>query len=146
MTKIKWGVSSFHRKSYGEWAGNPKGRKPDPDCCAEKVYHDHSRMFMQCSRKRGHGPEKAFCKQHSPEAKAARAAKAQAKFDVQRARWRKQALDRELRDKALELVNQIAVGHNDPRGAAIELLESHNATPTQHETATSAENTNETDS
>ena len=150
MTKTKWALSSHHKDSYAAWAGNPKGHKPDPDECAATVYHNHSRMFTQCSRKRGHGPEQAFCKQHDPVAVKKRNDEKRAKWEAEWAekdRKRDAAKRaRELEAAALELIKQIASGHNDPRGAAIDLLESHNATPEQHETATPAENGNETDS
>lgn len=51
---------------YGTWAGNPKGRAEDKACCVAEVWDKfHS---YQCQRKRGHGPDGKFCKQHAKKA------------------------------------------------------------------------------
>ena len=120
MTKTEWKISSHHRAAYGAWAGNEKGRRPDPDRCAEEVHGDY--LFHQCNRKRGYGPEQAFCKQHSPEAKQAREDARKAKHDAEMSKWRKERAESDAKDRALDLIKQIAAGHNDPRGAAIDLL------------------------
>lgn len=54
-----------HRERYGEWAGNPKGYKVNPQKCAVQVWDDCFHRARQCSRYRGHGPDHAFCKQHA---------------------------------------------------------------------------------
>ena len=53
-----------YRASYSNWAGNPRGSKPDYDRCCE-VVSDGVGLTKQCSRKRGYGPDNAYCKQHS---------------------------------------------------------------------------------
>lgn len=58
-------LTSYHREKYGNWAGLPNGRRPDPERCAESVYPAQSWVSAQCSRKCGYGPEGAFCKQHA---------------------------------------------------------------------------------
>jgi len=70
---------------YGKWAGSPKGRREDPARCVEQV-HEPGRGFHvhQCNRKRGHGPDGLFCKQHDPAAVKARQEKRQAKRDAER--------------------------------------------------------------
>ncbi len=48
---------------YDVWAGNPKGTLEDGARCIKTVWirwHDH-----QCLRKRGHGPDGLYCKQHA---------------------------------------------------------------------------------
>lgn len=49
---------------YGRWAGDPKGRAEDPSRCAASVTGWPSHIRHQCSRKRGHGKDGLFCKQH----------------------------------------------------------------------------------
>ncbi len=49
---------------YGSWAGNEKGVSEDITRCIKKVFGD-SFINHQCSRKRGHGPEGLYCKQHA---------------------------------------------------------------------------------
>lgn len=51
--------------------------KEDLTKCVESVWRNDGARFgtsHQCERKRGFGPNGEFCKQHSPEAKEARAA------------------------------------------------------------------------
>lgn len=50
---------------YGVWAGKPDGYPYDNDRCAYETYSNYTRMFYQCTRKPGHGPESLYCKQHS---------------------------------------------------------------------------------
>lgn len=50
-------------RRYGEWAGAPRGFPEDPRRCVEAVWVGwHER---QCTRKRGHGPNGEYCKQHA---------------------------------------------------------------------------------
>lgn len=51
-------------KRYGEWAGNEKGSPENKTRCIEEVCGDFA-YFHQCSRKRGHGPDGLYCKQHA---------------------------------------------------------------------------------
>ena len=48
---------------YGQWAGNPKGVPEDETRCIESIWGMWD-MGRQCLRKRGHGPEGLYCKQH----------------------------------------------------------------------------------
>lgn len=103
----EWTLSSFHKPNHR------------PDRCAETVSDRHGFWHSsQCSRKRGHGPEQAFCKQHSPEAKAEREAKWQEKYDAERKAYRRERLINEAKSSALDACRQIAAGHNDPRELA----------------------------
>lgn len=53
-------------RRYGEWAGNPNGMPEDPTCCIKEVVPSDGRWIpYQCSRKRGHGPDGLYCKQHA---------------------------------------------------------------------------------
>ena len=120
-------LTSLHQKKYGAWAGNPIGDTPNPSrCCVEVSMEPGGFFYGQCSRKRGHGPEGAYCKQHDPAAVAARRkarnialeAKWDAKLDeeMRRAELAKQAANMKA---ALEAIR---AGHNDPRGLAEEVL------------------------
>ena len=51
-------------RRYGEWAGNPKGNPEDTARCIESVPDSGGWIPHQCSRKRGHGPNGEWCKQH----------------------------------------------------------------------------------
>lgn len=49
---------------YGRWAGNERGVREDTTKCIKSIFHDGSYISSQCSRKRGHGPNGLYCKQH----------------------------------------------------------------------------------
>ena len=51
---------------YGQWAGDPNGQLENPANCIEE--NRRIRMWgrgAQCTRKRGHGPDGLYCKQHA---------------------------------------------------------------------------------
>ena len=50
---------------YGQWAGNPGGHLENTAHCIEEVYTNPPWPGIQCSRKRGHGPDELYCKQHA---------------------------------------------------------------------------------
>jgi len=50
---------------YGDWAGNPQGRKFTPDQCAYELWPDRYPSTHQCTQKPGHGPADLYCKQHA---------------------------------------------------------------------------------
>lgn len=53
-------------RRYGRWAGRPNGYAEDKSCCAAEVPEGgRSCLFRQCARKRGHGPDGEFCRQHA---------------------------------------------------------------------------------
>lgn len=53
-------------RRYGKWGGNPKGHKEDQGCCVAEVgMGDRWPIGRQCARKRGHGPDALYCKQHA---------------------------------------------------------------------------------
>jgi hypothetical protein len=102
-----------HPTRYGAWAGNPAGFPADPLRCVTEVNDGY--RFHQCTRKRGHGPDGAYCKQHDPDAIAA---KKKARNDA----WEAERQRRDLRhdiDRSVKLAIQlIADGHNNPRALA----------------------------
>ena len=50
---------------YGQWAGNKEGTREDKICCVYEVWAPDRWHAYQCSRKRGHGPDGLYCKQHA---------------------------------------------------------------------------------
>jgi hypothetical protein len=109
-------LSSFHDQVYGDWAGNPKGHKPKPNQCCERVSSGwHSK---QCSRPRGFGPEEAYCKQHDPAKVAERRARGEAEFKIKMEKWKIES----AAPIFLAALKKIANGHNDPRSLAIETI------------------------
>ena len=53
-------------RRYGQWAGNPEGMREDPALCIEEVWPSGGAWIpRQCARKRGHGPDGLYCKQHA---------------------------------------------------------------------------------
>lgn len=110
-------LSKYHQQRYGAWAGNPLGLNADPSRCAAVVSSKHNYVTHQCTRKRGYGPEQAYCKIHDPDAEAKREQESRNKY---RKKLRQDAL-RYANDlyQALQLIEQ---GHNDPRLVAKEAL------------------------
>ena len=49
---------------YGKSAMNPKGIKVDPTRCVKSVADCGGWHVYQCARKRGHGKDGKYCKQH----------------------------------------------------------------------------------
>ena len=113
-------MNGLYPEAYGCWAGNPCGVATDLNLCCERVWgrevwsHGH-----QCQRPRGFGPDKAYCKQHDPAAKAARRKKSDEayalKFNKERYGW--------LGRQFFSVLQQIADGHNDARGLAKETID-----------------------
>ena len=50
-------------RRYSEWAGNPAGVPENTNHCVIEVCSNF--IPHQCYRKRGHGPEGLYCKQHA---------------------------------------------------------------------------------
>lgn len=108
---------------YGTWAGNPEGHKADPTRCVQSVYPTGRGVIShQCHKKRGHGPDGAYCKTHDPDEVKRRQDIAMAKYEeglaVRRLEW--------SGPKLAEAMRAIAKGHNDPRTLAVETLKSLN--------------------
>lgn len=52
------------RYVYGDWSGNPKGCVENLSQCIEEVWGTPWVPY-QCKRKRGHGANGLFCRQHA---------------------------------------------------------------------------------
>ena len=60
-------------RRYGQWTGNPSGNAEDPERCIKEVWPTNgSWTAYQCFRKRGHGPDGLYCKQHAKMAEGER--------------------------------------------------------------------------
>jgi hypothetical protein len=107
-------------EKYGAWAGNREGTKPDYTRCCEEVGDTSTRWpsYHQCSRKRGFGPDQAYCRQHDPAAVEERRKAAEERSNQDYNRWWLGVSSPRFRDA----LKQIAEGHNDPRGLAQEVL------------------------
>lgn len=111
--------NKLYPKSYGAWAGNPEGHYPDyTKCCATVWNREGWSRSGQCNRKRGHGPDGAYCKQHDPTAVKARNDAADARGKAQ---WRVRRYEIHGR-RFFEVLKKIAEGHNDARGLAQEVI------------------------
>lgn len=123
--------NSAYAKRYGAWAGFPMGHAPDYTRCCESV--SDGRFSKQCERARGYGPGKAYCKQHDPDARKAKADARRAKLTAKMAEIEGAAIERRrvesLRAACVQAIRDIAAGHNDPRGLAAQVL-SDNGGPT----------------
>ena len=58
---------SMAEKRYGVWDGNAEGYACNPKLCIQEVFPRPALIPLQCARKRGHGPEGAYCKKHAAE-------------------------------------------------------------------------------
>lgn len=106
----KAGVDGW--RVYGQWAGNPKGTQEDPTRCVEEVCSGGREMtFYQCLRKRGHGPDGLYCKQHDPEAIGRRIAESCKKMDEEmkadQKKWRSETLGRILMDAGYDTEEKV---------------------------------------
>ncbi|MFC3724447.1 hypothetical protein [Neoaquamicrobium sediminum] len=105
-----------YKAAYGDHG------KTAPDferCCVEVTrYIGNWPHYGQCARKRGHGPDGAYCKQHDPEKVEARKAvsdeREKAAYNKQRLEW--------AGPRFFKVLEQIADGHNDPRTLAHEAI------------------------
>ncbi len=112
--------SSHYAERYGSWAGQPRGNPPDFSLCCERVFGAlGSPGGHQCNRKRGHGPDAAYCKQHDPAAIKARHEASMARYTAQMNKERYGWNGRKFYD----VLVQIAEGHNDARGLAQEMID-----------------------
>jgi hypothetical protein len=55
---------------YGVWGGCPQGTPEDPERCIEEIWGHVGWVPRQCSRKRGHGPDGLYCRQHAKQHEA----------------------------------------------------------------------------
>lgn len=59
------------KRRYGVWAGNENGQAENTTRCIAEVAPECGWTHHQCSRKRGHGPNGLYCKQHGKKAEGA---------------------------------------------------------------------------
>jgi hypothetical protein len=112
--------STLYPKKYGTWAGYPQGNPPNYGLCCERIFGAlGSPGGHQCNRKRGHGPDGAYCKQHDPEAVKARRIAASARYNAEMNEARYGWNGRKFYAALVE----IAEGHNDARGLAQEVID-----------------------
>ena len=52
-------------RRYDCWTGNPKGTREDKARCVATVSDSTGWHSIQCSRKRGFGPDGEYCRQHA---------------------------------------------------------------------------------
>lgn len=100
-------MSRKRRERYGQWAGCPEGRPRDPERCEESVMpHDRGAIAYQCQRKwtveKQDGGQ--WCKQHDPDAVAAKAAAREAAYQA-----RSKEFDRQwdLKVKRAEIIEAL---------------------------------------
>lgn len=116
--------SPHYKKKYGAWAGNPEGRAPDYALCCEEVWtRERWARHHQCSKKRGYGPDGAYCKQHDPATVKARSDAVDARY---REKWNKGRYEIYGRT-FFDVLLKIAEGHNNARGLAQEAIDSFKA-------------------
>ena len=118
-------LTSHHKSRYGRWAGMPNGVPAKPENCAEEIFRDHH--YWQCPRKRGYGPEGAYCKQHDPESVAKKRAEREAKWEAEWAESQRKHARNAFKLRFEKALREIAAGHNDPRLLAAELLSEYDA-------------------
>lgn len=109
-----------YKDKYGSWAGNPAGRKPDYKlCCFEVFPSGRGGIWHQCNKKRGFGPDGAYCKIHDPDYVEMKRKKEHKEYVLKTNKQRYQWHGKNFFD-ALEV---IANGHNDPRSLAVEVID-----------------------
>lgn len=123
MTDTPESLRKHYPNRYGRWAGNSQGHEPDFARCCESLMDKYHPGGYQCTRKRGHGPDGAYCKQHAPEAVAARQEKSNLDYAVKLHARMKQVYGPTF----LDALRKIAAGHNDPRALATEIVSKFDA-------------------
>lgn len=110
--------SALYKEKYGN--GTFNSHKPNYALCCEEVtsYETNWPRHHQCSRKRGFGPDKAYCKQHDPEVVKAREAANNKRANES---WNKRRYEFSGK-RFFDTLQLIADGHNDARGLAQEVV------------------------
>jgi hypothetical protein len=122
----EWTLSTLHRKAYGHNIKHP----PVADRCCEDVttYHGRWPHHKQCSRPRGYGPEKAYCKQHDPDVVAARQKAVDERQEVE---WQKKRIEW-AGPRLFAALCKITDGDNDPRTTALAAIKGLKRPETPH--------------
>ena len=94
--------------------------------CTDSVYSSGMWNSSRCSKRAKHDPDAdgnpTKCGVHSDAAKAKRKAKSDARYAEWIAKSNKAANIRKINAEMRPLIEAIAAGHNDPRGACLEWL------------------------
>ena len=99
------------KRRYGVWGGNPKGNVYNPNQCAMGV--TTAWTPGQCTRKPGHGPDSLYCKQHDPDALAA-------KRKARDAKWIAESKANDaLTQHAKDLARRLGVGGHQWKGGVL---------------------------
>jgi len=120
------GIANAHhlRPEYWRDYGSNGRRPPEFDRCAVRGLTNYT--AYQCQYKAKHDPDHTGkptrCGHHCRAVGAKKQAARDQKHAERRARIDARQAEKDLRNEALVLIGKIATGHNDPRGAAIELL------------------------
>jgi hypothetical protein len=117
MTEYSDEFKAHFRPEYGHGS---YCKRPDFARCADSVYLGSVwHGSKQCSRKNGHGPDGAFCKQHDPVALAAKRVAEEAAWKRE---WDQKARESAFTSESKAAIRAIAEGHNDPMTLAREIL------------------------
>lgn len=115
-------VTSLHQERYNSLGGR-SGSPADPSrCCVEVSDRQRWISYSQCARKRGYGPEGAYCKQHDPSAVKKRNDEREAAYAEERARQNKAWELQRLAPSMKATLESIRDGANDVRGLAAAVL------------------------
>lgn len=106
-----------YKSSYG------RGSRPNFEKCCKEVYGPEVWSYgHQCTRANGHGPDGAYCKTHDPVAVEAKQKAREDKWAIEREIARKKNQLQSNAASMLEIIRQIAKGHNDPRQLCADFL------------------------
>lgn len=106
-------------KHTPEFLAQYRGKNNKYGKCAGRVRSGWGDTF-QCSRKNGHGPHGAWCKQHDPVASKARSDAASAKWNAEYEQNRRAS---DFARDCQAAIRDIAAGHNDPRALAQSVID-----------------------
>jgi len=103
----------LYLKGYGIWAADPIGASPDYRRCCATVVRSRE-LPRQCSKLRGWGPDKAYCKHHDPARVKEKSDAAERRYNEA---WRQRRYEVHGRG-FFAVLEKIAAGYNDARGLA----------------------------
>ena len=122
MTEHSEAFKAQYAKSYGR---SYAPQYLDFGKCAAPVFNGGFGS-SQCSRKNGHGPEGAWCKQHDP---IARKARYEAMASESKAKWAASDRKQKFQSDCITAIRAIAAGHNDPRALAQSIIDAFEGKP-----------------
>ncbi len=114
------GMTDSFKAHFPEYYGRTYApKRPDYAKCCARVLGGAYSGSTQCVRKNGHGPDGAYCKQHDPDARKAKNAERDAKWQAERDEKARQA---DFARECQAAITAIADGHNDPRALAKDIV------------------------